>query len=366
MAVKSMSTLKPILRLCLLFFATALAPSQDAHAEEPALRILVTNDGVTYHGNIEQTEFGYKIEQQGRQQMILPTQTRCVASSLEEAYATMYQEMEQFAIANKVEIDAQSHHALARWCYQYGLYDACQYQLTLALARDPHHAASVTLARKFAPKGVSPAGESSSPMIDSLRTSKSHQEIRQKLFIEATEVNFTPLGSLPRDLAANFQKMQPILASHCGKGGCHDATTNRDFVFQHLPRDGGMYRGRLENNLSELVEAFKRSGSVDRFNRLVVGQNDIHPQPIFSGPLGPQRLASLHAWTRAYGESTGLPVSTPEMTRLDHKPAQKIQTIAFEVQGQPVDINIESTLEKARQDHQPDPFDPSEFNRLTK
>jgi hypothetical protein len=344
------------------------------HAEEPTLRVLVSNDGSTFIGTVEPNQFGYRLISNGRTELVNPGEVRCVAESLEDAYGLMSQEMEQFAAKNQLKTTADSHFQLARWCYQYGLYPQTQRELAKALTRDPKHTAAAELAKKFAPRDGEGGKSSDSAFIDSLKNTKSHDELRNKILIQSVEVEVTPLANLPKELASDFQKMQPVLATNCGKGGCHDQTTNREFVFLHLPRDGGMYRARLEQNMSELADAMNRAGSIDQFNTLVAGKNDVHPGVLFPGPFGKERLDVFTTWTKSYGKHAAIPL-TSETTIAKKIPGVNhlttpIQQVSFEQTQSAVALSkeaakareIEATLEKARQDHKTDAFDPSLFN----
>ncbi len=355
--------LTPALTILLTVLAvTSFLPELTAQESRPS--VLVTSSGKTYLGEITKSDFGYVVQSGGQRLIVDASEVICHSESLQHAYEKMASQNETQAREQNLLITPDSRHQLALWCFRNGLYEACQQELAAALRVDRHHPACLELARKIQPDLK--ADQNQPSISDSLKFKTEEELNKQLLLISATPNPASTIGELPTGLANCFtQEIQPIVAFHCGKGGCHDPNSKRSFTFSHLPNRPGVYRSRLENNLDQLLQAMRRSSSPESFQAFCDSNHPSHPNPDFEGPTGQKHRQSFQNWVVTCWKYKQFPQSR-SIADQTLKKASAVKLTNFEQSSSDdaVDntLNANSLIQQELQAHQYDAFDPMRFN----
>lgn len=104
-------------------------------------QVLIFHSGRTVKGKISRSPNGYVVEH-GAGRLVVPfEETRVIGKSLPDAYRRL---KESF-----VELTANTHYELAKWCWTHQLREEARSELVMALDRDAGHEAARDLLERI-------------------------------------------------------------------------------------------------------------------------------------------------------------------------------------------------------------------------
>lgn len=309
---------------------------------------LVMNNGDLVEGPIARTQTGFELTQPGGGRMFLAESfVWFEATSRRNAYEKL---QERFP-----DRSAGGHVALARWCLRYGLKDAAQDELQVALTIDPDHRdARNTLKILGKSTKVIPDPSSKAP---------------------ATADPGSTLGGLPPETARAFvATVQPILVNGCGNAKCHGTSSNSAFTIQNVRSNNPGFKTLTQRNL-ETVRSRISTDDPAHSDIFTLPQQPGHGgsrRPIIS----PTQLRKLQTWAievaRTMPRSEDTVATEPQRLVLTSDEQDAPSAMPADVNTPPIaeqaDMpvgrrNVADVLRQAIAEERVDAFDPQEFNR---
>ena len=345
-----------------LAFATvaALAPAA-LHASEvvPAAaagvsetpsppQCLVMTNGDVIEGPITRTQTGYELEQPGGGRMFLAEPFVWFAA---DSRSHAYEELRK----RYPDQSAGGHVALARWCLRYGLKQAAQDELQVALTIEPDH--------REARNTLKHLGEVTTPIPDPTPKATATSDPR------------ATLGGLPPETARAFvTTAQPIFVNSCGNASCHGTASKNPFTIQNVRSNNPAFKRLTQQNLETVRDRISIEDPIhsDIFT--------LPQQPGHGGSrrliIGPAQLRKLQAWAtdvarttprgerQAGQESSTLVLTSSEMTEGPSAATTGAFAAPLAEQAAPGETrDVADVLRQAIAEERADAFDPREFNR---
>ncbi len=330
-----------------LLRASDVVPAAAAGVSETPTspQLLVMNNGDLIEGSITRTSTGYELAQPGAGRIFLAEPfVWFAANSRREAYQEMQKRFP--------DQSAGGHVKLARWCLRYGLKDAAQDELQLALTIDPDH--------REARNTLKHLGETTKAIPDP--TSKAR---------EAGDPRLT-LGGLPPETARTFvAKVQPILVNGCGNASCHGTSSQSAFTIQNVRSNNPAFKTLTQRNL----ETVRNRISIDD-----PAHSELLTKPQQAGHGGSRRpiisatqLRTLQAW--AIDAARTMPRDeqqatdeVPTLVLTSNEQEAAVSTAEVRVPPHETDTpagrrDVADVLRNAIAEERADAFDPREFNR---
>lgn len=315
----------------------------------PSPQILVMNNGDLVEGAITRTQTGYELAQPGGGRMFLAESfVWFAANSRQDAYDELQRRYP--------DQSAGGHVALARWCLRYGLKDAAQDQLQIALTIDPDHAEARGTLKFLGKKPTTPIPDPTTPA-------------------QATRDPRATLGGLPPETARAFvTTVQPILVNGCGNASCHGTSSKNAFTIQNVRSNNPAFKTLTQRNL-ETVRGRISADDPAHSEIFMKPQQPGHGgsrRPI----IGATQLRTLQAWAvdvaRTMPRTEQKAATTPAALVLTSNSqdaaapsAGEVPAASHEESGATSDgrRDVADVLRQAIAEERADAFDPREFNR---
>ncbi len=359
--------------ICALGILAASASSQQP--DGPGItrpRLLVMNNGRVVRGVITPRPGGYDVRL-GLGHMYVASETvRFEAGDLDEAYHKL---RDTFQV-----LTADTHLEIARWCITNHQVAAARQELLDALHLEPNNSTARAMLKRLE-ADVSQTAAKSAPATRTLAQRRLDQFMRS---------DHESLGGLGDRHAADFvSRVQPILERRCGNSSCHGSSSPSEFQLKRT-------RGRSSRLVAErnLAAVLKQIDFHDPpASPLLQAIDEPHTRdgrPVMPGRSGTIQRQIVLDWVTAVtagqasrGTTTdppqlaSVPQTTGVMTAGGAVPADRtgpgvVQTSAAvpppgtDRSGQParpITPEQQKLLQEIRASNEPDPFDPSIFNR---
>jgi len=331
--------------------ASDIVPAAAAGVPEtpPPPQLIVMNNGDLVEGSITRTQSGYEVAQPGGGKMFLAEPfVWFAANSRREAYEELRKRFP--------DQSAGGHVSLARWCLRYGLKDAAEDELQLALTIDPDH--------REARNTLKLLGETTKAIPDPISRPQEMGDPR------------ATLGGLPPETARTFvTKVQPILVNSCGNAKCHGTSSQNPFTIQNVRSNNPSFKTLTQRNL----ETVRQRISVDDpahseiFTKPQQPGHGGSPRPV----IGAAQLQTLQAWaadvarTMPRGEPATATDAASSLVLTSNEtqftsPANGAVRSASPDETTPMAAerrDVADVLRQAIAEERADAFDPREFNR---
>jgi hypothetical protein len=318
-----------------------------------APRVLVMNNGDLVEGEIAVSQSGYELTQSGGGRILLAKPF--VWFTADSRHAAYHELRKCYP-----DQSAGGHVALSRWCTRYGLKDAAEEELQIALTMDPQHREARNLLKLTA--------EPAKPIPS---------------FVENASDGYDPngaLGGLHPELAVEFvSKVQPILVNGCGNASCHGTASKNAFTIQNVRSGNPAFRALTQRNLDTVR---RRIDAKDPLHSSILtepqqaGHGGSH-RAIFAGPSGAAHLKLLQAWIVAVGRSAPATRSnetkepSPIALTSGTQSSPRTSSDGSDSEPKPVPPSsvspasdpVTDVLRQAIKVERADAFDPHEFNR---
>lgn len=345
----------------------------------PPPKILVLHNGRIVDGRISQNAGGYMIEKPNGSMLVPFDRVQFGAQNRVDAYHKLRERI--------TTPTSDALVGLARWCLAYQLYDEAAEQLREALERNPENGEARSILQKLE--------DLRNPERPIHRTA-ARTAPRTDDDFELPEVE--SLGGFSRHTAQEFiTQIQPLLINKCGNASCHGGLTRREGFALSPGRSNRGARVFAERNLAAVVK-YVDFETPDR-SELLLAPRGAHggARSVFFGTKGGEQAESLRQWVRTAAaeqraqrrSAASRPVLTqgdsanrasePRSVFVDSAviPASAQEEDSFQSENSPKSAEtrpqrvetakhaFESTdrLTKTLRESQPDPFDPTEFNR---
>ena len=341
----------------------------DSNAEQTT-GCVVLGDGRVFQGQVTELATAYRVQAQNGAVVLPFAQVRTVAPTLEQAYQQLRESYERPS--------ASDHLDLGLWCQQNQLFAEASAEAQAALALEPGRREALSLLKK----AETALGHTEVPQTPNAPIMVPRPGQGGAVVTTATQVEFS-------------RHIQRLALNKCGNGSCHGASALSPFKIQQ-----GV---RADTNLTEMLKYIDPENP-EQSPLLVKARTADGPHNnLFRGANGAEQYARLMAWVvqaaKDQSHVAGLPkrpyvwreggpritirprTEKPEQTAseetaepLDGQAPQapEIETVAAE-QTAPVPrpprapraapLKSEA-IQKLLENHEPDAFDPEEFNRL--
>lgn len=345
--------------------------------------VAVLNDGRVYQGAVQEVPGGYRVHYPGGSSILPFNQISVTSATLVGAYE---------AFRNNIRTpNADAHLRLAEWCLANGLYAQADIEVQAALQLEPVRSDAQAILRQV-DAILRPEIKPAAPVVKV--TPPPRAAITVAAFTSPEDRNN---AGLTRETQLNYmRKVQPLIINKCGNAGCHGPNVENQLRLKNARSDSPGLRLATEHNLSMLFSMIdyqqpQRSPLLTK----PLESTSVH-RNLFLGTRQQSQFEILDNWVRQVAQerdpataltNTGPRAGTAPSRMTSILPGQPIQYAAAEAisanspgklpaiprmsplassnsQLEMVSSGDPQLLERIRQSHRPDAFDPNEFNRL--
>ncbi len=358
--------------------AVPSAPPAEFAGREGVLALV---DGRVVFGTISPAPGGYLLKRRGASDEMVPGfLVQTASDSLTGCYENL-----RDAVRHPRPDD---HLKLADWCLKQKLLDEARTEVVSALQLDPN--------RREARELLMQLEEALHPKPRHLQSEQAAAR-RSDGFLESGPK--TTEGISPESTSLFVRRIQPLLVSKCGNAACHGGETGGEFRLVNVRRTSSSGRSATLENLREVL-GYVDAAEPGRTRLLSALQSPVHAG-VFSGVGGGAQEAAIRNWLQAAAGDKGLqpellvangapPVWTRDAIALvageETGPGNSGQRATGAVKGapaagkgRPMPLQRaerppqlqrvgggEALVEKVLKEERADPFDPDEFNRLSR